>query len=97
MRASLLLWAALAGAQTLPQTQPLTRSGDLTMQMVADIDGWLSRRLADSPNRRPAPTPAARQELREIIGVLDARVPFESRPTRRWRARRCWRRPRNTR
>ncbi|MBL8296567.1 MAG: hypothetical protein JNN08_32280, partial [Bryobacterales bacterium] len=78
MRASLLLWVALAGAQTLPQTQPLTRTGDLTMQMVADIDGWLSRRLADSPNRRKAPTPAARQELREIIGVLDARVPFES-------------------
>lgn len=78
MRPSLLLWVALAGAQTLPQTLPLTRPGDLTMQMVADIDAWLNRRLADSANRRPAPLPAARQELREILGVLDARVPFES-------------------
>jgi len=78
MRASLFFFAALAAAQTLPQTQPLTRSGDLAMQMVADIDTWLSRRLAGSPNRRPAPSPEARDELRRIIGVLDARVPFES-------------------
>lgn len=77
--AFLLIAAALPVPAQLPgNAQPLTRSGDLTMQMISDIDAWLSRRLASSPQRRIKPTPAMRTELRNIIGAVDPRVPFSS-------------------
>jgi len=65
------------GAQTLPGTQPLTDTGDLAMEMVAGIDRYLMRELAASPERRSRLTPR-RDRLREILGVTDGRLPFES-------------------
>jgi dienelactone hydrolase len=79
MRGSVaVLLVAVSTAQTLPNTQPLERTGDLAMEMVAAIDSWLSRRLAASPSRRSAPSPALRTELRELIGAQDARLAFAS-------------------
>ncbi len=77
-------------AEPLPDTKPLTRTGDLAAQMVEGIDKYLMRELAASPEKRKASwkvdpsAPAAhatfvqsrREALKKILGVVDARVPF---------------------
>jgi len=77
-------------AEPLPGTQPLTRSGDLAMEMVAGIDRYLERQLADAPACRQAlwqpdlssedafhrSVALHRDQLRRLLGVVDPRVPF---------------------
>jgi len=72
-----LLAAATLEAQSLPGTRPLTREGDLAMQMVASIDRYLSGKLASSPQRRARPGAGSRERLRKLIGVVDPRAAFE--------------------
>jgi dienelactone hydrolase len=75
----LFLAAASATAQEpLPGTKPLAAGGDHAMEMVASIDRYLMRRLADSASRRPPVSPASRERLRHVLGVVDARPPFDS-------------------
>jgi hypothetical protein len=76
-------------AQPFPDTKPLTVEGDVAGQMVAGIDKYLMRELAETPERRKAawkwdymaqtastPTKNAyRKKLRTILGVVDQRVP----------------------
>jgi dienelactone hydrolase len=75
---SLLCAATLAAQPVLEGTKPLTRQGDLAMEMVASIDRYLMQRLAGSPQYRRAPRPEDRDELRRLIGVVDPRVMFDS-------------------
>lgn len=88
-----LIWlgaGAVALAQeALPHTEPLTLTGDLSAQMVAGIDRFLTRATAQSLSNRQAfwhrdfSSAAAyensvepnRSRLRQIIGAVDARVP----------------------
>lgn len=99
-RVALLLASALAVgmvgsdglfAAPLSGTEPLRTQGDLSKQMVAGIDGFLTQeteRMASDRTKfwkRDFSSVAAynrsvttnRQRLREILGVIDARVPFE--------------------
>lgn len=79
------------GSQLLPNTAPLDIVGDLASDMVAGIDRFLLRKLAESVEERAihwkrdnssaenyelsiAPN---RKRLMHIIGVRDARVPFD--------------------
>ncbi len=80
MRASLLalVLAASLAAQSLPGTKPLDHAGDLGLDMVAAIDGYLNRQLRHSVQQRPKPTPESRNRLKLVLGMVDARVPFES-------------------
>jgi len=58
-------------AAALPGTQPLTRQGDLALELVEGIDRYLARRIAND-----APTaPPDRLRFRRIIGLADSRVP----------------------
>jgi dienelactone hydrolase len=73
----------------LPGTQPLTLQGDLSAQMVAGIDGFLTRETEQSLTQRQKywqrnfSSPKAyeesvqpnRERLRLIIGAVDARLP----------------------
>ncbi len=77
-------------AEPLPDTKPLTRSGDLAAAMVEGIDKYLMRQLAASPGKRTASwkadtsSPEAytksvqpqRERLKKILGMIDPRVPF---------------------
>src|SRR6266851_4889188 len=69
---AVLLIAAVAQAQTLPGTQPLTITGDPALQMVDGIKRWLSQ---EAPQRIPH-RQASVERLRYIIGAVDQRVPF---------------------
>ncbi len=71
---SLLLAASLAAAQSLPDTEPLTLTGDPAAQMVEGICAYLQR-LTDASVSRRHPTP---ERLRKILGVVDRRVPFDA-------------------
>jgi len=76
----MLACASLLG-QPLENTAPLARQGDLAAQMVAGIDRYLMRRLAEAPARRDAARgarPATRERLRELIGAVDSRLAFEA-------------------
>jgi dienelactone hydrolase len=87
--ASLLATAGLR-AESLPDTSPLTREGDVAAQMVEGIDKYLTRETTASVAKRKAywkmDTSSAeaytksvepnRQRLRKILGVVDDRVPF---------------------
>jgi dienelactone hydrolase len=78
-------------AEALPDTKPLTAEGDLAAQMVAGIDKYLMRALAEAPDKRkdlwnPDYTSAEayaksiqpqRERLRKILGVVDPRVTFK--------------------
>ncbi len=79
--AALLLagWSLLG--QPLENTAPLVRQGDLAAQMVAGIDRYLMRRLAEAPARRESAGHSAsllRERLRELIGAVDVRVAFQA-------------------
>ena len=88
--AILLLPFSLA-AQTLPGTQPLTVDGDLAARLLEGMDHFLSRELAASVERRQSrwkrdfrsaeayqkSVEPNRERLRQILGIVDRRVPFE--------------------
>src|SRR5262245_4684537 len=75
-------------AESLPDTKPLTREGDLAAQMVEGIDTYLMRELAASVEKRKehwkpdfssveAYTKSVqpnRERLKKILGVVDERV-----------------------
>jgi dienelactone hydrolase len=69
----LLLVLATVRSQPLPGTAPLTRPGDLAARMVEGIDRYLMKKL-----EAPPPATGDRETLRRILGVVDARVPFQS-------------------
>lgn len=86
---SLLLWLLLFGLTArmpaqditpLPQTSPLTVTGDLSAQMVAGIDRWLLRETDRVATNRPREWKGGmaghlqRGRLREMIGAVNERV-----------------------
>jgi dienelactone hydrolase len=76
MRTGILLLLACASgiAQPVVGTAPLDMHGDLAAQMVQGIMRYLERATADSSaSRRPSA-----ERLRYILGVKDARTPFDS-------------------
>lgn len=93
MLGGLVGWSGWLGAQgppsTLPGTEPLTESGDLSAQMVAGIDRMLMRELERSVAgraqywQRDFSSPAAyersvapnRDRLRRCVGAVDPRLP----------------------
>ena len=95
MRARLLwlmpLWLGFATSaqQALPNTQPLTLTGDLSAQMVAGIDRFLMQELDRSVEERQQfwqrdfssveayerSIQPNRERLGKIIGAVDARLP----------------------
>ena len=76
---ALALAAALATAQSLPNTAPLPPSADFSATMVAGVDKFLLQKTVEAKAARAAQWPGDpakhRARLREIIGVVDARVP----------------------
>src|SRR5262245_22956271 len=86
----LVLLPAVAHAEPLPGTKPLTREGDLAAQMVEGIDKYLMRELAASVERRQQywkpdfSSPEAyqksikpnRDRFKKMLGVVEKRVPF---------------------
>ena len=88
---TLLFTGALAAVPAaLPGTRPLETQGDLAAHMVEGIDRYLTRETAvaagqrgqywkrdlSSPEAYAASVRPNRERLREILGVVDARVPF---------------------
>ena len=83
--------ALSSGAATLPGTAPLEAQGDLSAQMVAGIDQFLDaetqraferrtnfwKRNFSSPEAYELSIRTNRNRLREIIGALQARIPFD--------------------
>lgn len=66
-----MIFASLLFAAALPGTTPLTRPGDLALQMVEGIDQYLARRTTTAQ-----PTaPPDRLRFRHIIGLADKRLP----------------------
>jgi dienelactone hydrolase len=66
-----MIFSALLLAAALPGTTPLTRPGDLALQMVEGIDQYLARR---TNNAQPT-APPDRLRFRHIIGLADKRLP----------------------
>src|SRR6185436_5983949 len=80
---------AAAAERTLPGTQPLETTNDLSREMVAGIDKFLMRETAAAVSRRSNywrrdfSSPAAyeksvaenRERFRTIIGAVDERLP----------------------
>lgn len=73
-----LLLAARCGAEPLAGTEPLTAQGDLAAQMVAGIDRFLTDQTRAAAAARPAPVAAGRARLAKMLGVVDARTPFDA-------------------
>ncbi len=86
---SLVACGAALAQEILPGTQPLTLQGDLSAQMVAGIDRFLTRETAQSIGERQQywhrdfssaeaydkSVEANRERLRKMIGAVDARLP----------------------
>ncbi len=70
-----LLQCYAAFAANLPDTQPLTMTGDITSNLVAGVDKFLLREI-DKAFARPVKL-GDRDRLAHILGVRDARVPFD--------------------
>lgn len=82
---------AIVWPEVLPGSERLTEQGDLGLQMVAGIDAYLRRALAQAPAARrrrwqlDLSSPQAyrrrlepwRQRLREILGLRDTRLPCQ--------------------
>ncbi len=65
-----MILSTLLLAAALPGALPLTRQGDLALQMVEGIDQYLTRRIAtDQPT-----APPDRTRFRHIIGLADKRL-----------------------
>ncbi len=85
-------YGAAAHGQPLPGTLPLTMEGDIASAMVDGIDAFLLKQLAESeqgrsahwqrdtrsPEAYAASVESNRQRLAKILGVRDARTPFEA-------------------
>src|ERR1035441_4626077 len=85
------LWACCASLaqEVLSNTQPLIVQGDISTQMVAGIDKFLTREIDHSIAERPqhwqrdfsstqayeASVAPNRERLRRMIGAVDARLP----------------------
>jgi dienelactone hydrolase len=85
------LWACCASLaqEALPDTQPLTLSGDLSTQMVTGIDKFFARETAQSISERQnywrrdfssieayaKSVQPNRERLRRMIGAVDGRLP----------------------
>ena len=73
------LATALAAGQSLPGTAPLTPNADFSATMVAGVDAFFLKKTAEAKKARAAQWPGDaakhRARLKEIIGVVDARVP----------------------
>src|SRR5262245_14001477 len=81
-----------AELQPLPGTQPLTMEGDIASQLVAGVDKFLLGEIDKSVERRQKywkrdfSSPEAynksiepnRKRLAHILGMRDARVPFDA-------------------
>ncbi len=65
------------GAQPFPGTAALERSGDLSLAMLEGMDRYLDRAAVG----RKAPGP---ERMRELIGAVDARVPFTELRAGKW-------------
>jgi dienelactone hydrolase len=88
---ALVLSAASASADPLPNTKALEDTDDLAMKMVAEIDKYLTRELKASVEKRKAhwkpdfSAPEAyaksvepnRQRLKQILGMIDERKKFD--------------------
>ena len=70
-----MILSTLLLAAALPGTQPLTRQGDLALQMVEGIDRYLTRRIATGHSTAPPTAPPDRTRFRHIIGLADKRLP----------------------
>ncbi len=80
---------AAKSADPLPNTKPLTETGDLARLMVDGIHKYLDRELAAAPGKRDElwkaeiiskeqlakSLPAKRERLRKMLGVVDEREP----------------------
>jgi len=78
---------SLSQADPLPGTQPLEANGDLSVKMVAGIDTWLERETEHAAEERARTwgaaakdraqwdnfTNARRDELRQLLGIVDKR------------------------
>jgi hypothetical protein len=85
------LHAAEQPTAVLPGTQPLVMEGDIASQLVAGVDRFLLREIAESVERRAQhwnrdlSSPEAyeksiepnRRRLAHILGVRDERLPFD--------------------
>jgi dienelactone hydrolase len=74
---SVSLWflsSSSPAKEPLPNTKPLTETGDLARKMVDGIHAYLDRELAASPAKRDGVKPD-RERLRKILGVVDTRLP----------------------
>jgi dienelactone hydrolase len=71
----LTLQCCAAFAANLPGTKPLTMTGDIASNLVAGVDKFLLREI-DKAFVRPAKA-GDRERLAHILGVRDARVPFD--------------------
>jgi dienelactone hydrolase len=80
---TLLAACAIARADPLAGTQPLTMQGDIASQMVDGIDKFLLRETDAAVARRdaswkePGDLTARRRRLAKIIGATDAREPLD--------------------
>ena len=67
---TLLVGRGVPAELSLPGTQPLTATGDLSAEMVAGIDRFLMRETRESIAKRGKPD---RERFRKIIGAIDER------------------------
>src|SRR5438477_4585750 len=81
---SVPLWLlpSAVSAEPLPNTKPLTETGDLARKMVDGLHAYLDRELAAVAAARNAAGPmdrsaggAARERLKVILGLTDRRLP----------------------
>ncbi len=77
---TLVVLARAQDPAPLPGTAPLNANGDLSTQMVAGIDRWLTRETARVGTQRPTPakssaeTDSQRSRLRSMIGAHHERL-----------------------
>ena len=83
--ASLTLPARAGDPEPLPGTRPLTQEGDLASAMIDGIDRFLLRKTEESVAGRAkywkgdqASIEANRKRLAQILGIRDARPPFQA-------------------
>ncbi len=74
--AALYMAVLAAMAQPMPGTAPLSTTTDIASDLVSGIDTFLMREL-ESAGAAPV-APGSRERLRRLIGLKDARVPFDS-------------------
>ncbi|MGI9242235.1 MAG: alpha/beta hydrolase family protein [Verrucomicrobiales bacterium] len=79
LRASFALYLVLPAAllaQPLAGTRELTWDGDIASRMIDAADTFLLKKIDETVAARRTPPPG-RDELARIVGLVDARVPFD--------------------